>query len=249
MMKSLVPKTDVLMSTKRFAKTLVGKDFFVKPNCTCHKERLGSDYGGWEVAVDYIQPDAIVYSVGVGQDISFDIALMQRFGVGIHAFDPTPQSIAWVRQQPLPETFVLHEYGLADFDGTVAFSPPENPQHISHTLLDRPVTQSDAIRVSVKALGTIMQELGHDQIDLLKMDIEGAEYQVIEGMAQSAIRPTQVLIEFHHRFPEVGCQKTKTAIDQLTQMGYSLFAVSRTGEELSFILNEALSSGSSKLGG
>lgn len=228
------------MKLRRIGRTLIGKDFFVKLDRDYPKERIGSEYGGWDVAIDHITPDSIIYSVGVGQDISFDLEMMNRFGVTIHGFDPTPKSINWVHQQKLTQPFIMHEYGLADFDGTVSFNPPENAQHISHTLLDRPTTQTNAITVSVKCLETIMQELGHDRIDLLKMDIEGAEYQVIDYLAKTTIRPEQVLIEFHHRFPNVGCRKTKTAIRTLQKMGYKLFAVSRTGEELSFILDRAI---------
>ncbi|NJK52374.1 MAG: hypothetical protein HC936_05275 [Leptolyngbyaceae cyanobacterium SU_3_3] len=59
----------------------------------------------------------------------------------------------------------------------------------------------------------------------------------MKSLAKSKIRPEQVLIEFHHRFPNVGCLKTKEAILTLQSIGYSLFSVSRTGEEFSFILD------------
>ncbi|MBD2369725.1 MULTISPECIES: FkbM family methyltransferase [Leptolyngbya] len=229
-----------LLQLRRIGRTLIGKDFFATIDRDYPKQRLGSDYGGWDVMVDRIRPDSIIYSVGVGQDISFDLEMMNRFGVTIHAFDPTPKSIEWVRQQKLTQPFIMHEYGLADFDGTVSFNPPENAQHVSHTLLDRPTTQTNAITVSVKCLETIMRELKHDRIDLLKMDIEGAEYQVIDSLARSQIRPEQLLIEFHHRFPNVGCEKTKQAIRTLQSLRYSLFAASRTGEEFSFVYEGAI---------
>jgi hypothetical protein len=121
-------------------------------------------------------------------------------------------------------------------DGNLTFNPPENSEHVSHTLLDRPTTASRAISVPVKRLSTIMAELGHTHIDILKMDIEGAEYDVIEDMKHSGIKPRQVLVEFHHRFPNVGLEKTRTAIATLRSMGYLLFSVSSKNEEFSFIL-------------
>jgi len=54
--------------------------------------------------------------------------------------------------------------------------------------------------------------LKHSKIDLLKMDIEGAEYSVLKDMESVNIRPKQLLIEFHHRFPNVGIGETKKAI-------------------------------------
>ena len=197
--------------------------------------RLGSEYGGWNVVPDRIDSSSVIYSFGVGEDISFDIAIIEKFGSVVHAFDPTPRSIQWCKKQSLPSNFVLHEYGIVDFNGVVSFNPPENQNHISHTILDRPTTKNKAIKVPVKKITTIMEELKHDKIGLLKMDIEGAEYAVIDDMIASNIYPDQLLIEFHHRFPNVGIHKTKDAIKKIRSAGYKLFWVSSSGEEYGFI--------------
>jgi len=216
---------------------IVGSDLRIKPDLDCEKQRFGSEYGGWEVATGSLTPQTLVYSFGVGEDASFDTALIEHCHLTIHAFDPTPKSVSWARKQGFPANFVLHEYGLAAFDGTVSFNPPENPDHVSHTLLDRPSTQEKSIKVPVKRLKTIMSELGHQHIDILKMDIEGAEYDVIRDICDSGIRPAQILVEFHHRFPGVGVGMTKRAIRQIRSMGYGLFSVSPSKEEYSFIRN------------
>ena len=182
-----------------------------------------------------INMHSIVYSFGVGEDASFDTALIEKFNLTVHAFDPTPKSIEWVKSQGFSGRFVMHEYGIAAFDGNVSFYPPENPDHVSHTMLDRPSTMAKAISVPVKRLNTIMKELRHDTIDILKMDIEGAEYDVINDIAISDIRPHQILVEFHHRFSGVGVRRTEEAIDRLKSIGYCLFSVSTTNEEFCFI--------------
>lgn len=213
--------------------SLVGKGFYERPDIKVNMMRLGSGYGGWCIVPDSVNSKAVVYSFGVGEDASFDIALIDRFKLTVHAFDPTPRSIAWVKSQAFSPAFVLHEYGVAGFDGTVHFNPPDNPAHVSHTLLDKP--RENAITVPVKRLKTILDELGHSQIDLLKMDIEGAEYDVIDDMVRTNIRPRQLLVEFHHRFKSVGSAKTKDAMQKIRSMGYKLFAVSPTNEEFSFL--------------
>ncbi len=70
------------------------------------------------------------------------------------------------------------------------------------------------------------------------MDIEGAEYDVVDDICNTSIRPKQILIEFHHRYPSVGIHKTKNAIETIWSMGYDLYSVSDTNEEYSFILKE-----------
>ena len=222
---------------KVFLKVAIGREFLIKPDIVCSKERFGAEYGGWDIITAGINMNSIVYSFGVGEDASFDTALIKKFNLYIQGFDPTPKSIDWVKKQNFSNHFILHEYGIAVFDGTISFNPPENPDHVSHTLLDRPSTKEWAISVPVKKLSTIMKELGHKQIDILKMDIEGAEYDVIKDIHDSDIRPRQILIEFHHRFPGVGIEKTKGAIETIKAMGYSLFSVSATNEEFGFIWN------------
>jgi hypothetical protein len=44
-----------------------------------------------------------------------------------------------------------------------------------------------------------MEILGHTKIDLLKIDIEGAEYEVIQDIAVTMILPQIICLEFHKR--------------------------------------------------
>lgn len=196
---------------------------------------LGSDYGGWTICPDDIGPESIVYSFGVGDDISFDLALIAQFDLNIYAFDPTPRSINWIRGQQLPANFNFTDIGLADYDGQAAFSPPDNPLHVSYTLLERPQFPGQLINAPVQRLDSIAAKFGHTHIDILKMDIEGAEYGVISDLKKSAIGINQLLVEFHHRFDSVSYKDTKNASSILKDLGFRIFSVSASGLEVSFI--------------
>lgn len=199
-------------------------------------ERIGSDYGGWTICPALVNRESIIYSFGVGEDISFDLGIIDRYDLQVYAFDPTPRSIAWTKTQSLPANLHFIDYGIADFNGTASFFPPEITDHVSHSILRRPHNTGHTIEVPVKRLSTIMQKLGHTRLSILKMDIEGAEYSVIDDMLKSTIRPAQILVEFHHRFESVGIRKTITAIKRLNQEGYRIFSISPNHEEFSFIL-------------
>jgi uncharacterized UPF0146 family protein len=96
-------------------------------------------------------------------------------------------------------------------------------------------TKDDVIEVPAYSLSSITEKLGHDRIDLLKMDIEGAEYEVLEGLLDCPVLPEQLLVEFHHRFVENGLQRTYDIVDQLRSAGYKIFAISEIGREISFL--------------
>jgi len=83
-----------------------------------------------------------------------------------------------------------------------------------------------------------MDKLQHERVDLLKMDVEGAEYDILEGLQNATHLPQQLLVEFHHRFPGIGKQRTAASIRILSDLGYRIFDVSETGREVGFVLSE-----------
>jgi len=195
---------------------------------------IGTEYGGWTFNPTTIGANSIVYSAGIGEDISFDLGLIDRFGVTVHAFDPTPKSIEWLRTQSLPKGFIVHDYGVAAQDGHLTFYRPENPAHVSLSVVER-ASPTAALSLPVRELDGIIRELGHSSIDLLKMDIEGSEYAVLADLVARAIPVKQLLVEFHHRFPGVGDDRSQASIDLLERHGYKLFAISPSAEEYSFL--------------
>jgi FkbM family methyltransferase len=198
-------------------------------------ERYGEDAQSWILCPDGLSKESVVYSVGVGEDISFDLSLIERYGVAVYAFDPTPKSVDWVEQQDLPNLFHFVEMAISDFNGTSLFYPPENPAHISHSLLNANRGDGSPIRVQTRRLSTLMDDLDHNHVDVLKLDIEGAEYAVIVDLLQSGLDVRQLLVEFHHRFEGIGIEKTKDMIRKLKTNGYQLFAISSDNLNYSFV--------------
>ena len=68
---------------------------------------LGTKYGGFNVVPTILRDknDAIVYSFGIGEDISFSEDMLNCFNCSIYAYDPTPKSISYVRKHSISSTF------------------------------------------------------------------------------------------------------------------------------------------------
>ncbi len=218
----------------RLPKVLRNKDFYYPVSYKCQTLTLGNKGNDWTIHPDKIDDNSIIYSFGVGVDISFDLLMIDKYGCQIHAFDPTPKTKQWLYAQELPDKFRFFDIGLADYNGNANFQLPANPEFVSG-VFTQDTENAQIIEVKVKRLKTIMQQLGHSHIDLLKMDIEGAEYDVIESIIEDNLSIGQILVEFHHRFPEHGIHKTKKSIRRLSEFGFQVFCISANGEEYSFM--------------
>lgn len=229
-------KTPGWQRKKRFLKRLTGKELRLRTEITVP---LVKD-GGWWFTPEGLNGDSIVYSLGVGDEIEFDLSIIEKYGVEVHAFDPTPSSIGMLGNKNLPARFHFHPWAVTAADGSLKFYPrlrkDGTKSDVMYTMIAEEATRQDEIEVPAYSLSTITAKLGHRHIDLLKMDIEGAEYEVLEGLLASSVKPAQLLVEFHHRFPGIGIEKTASIIEKLRDSGYRIFAISDIGREVSFLL-------------
>lgn len=226
---------DRLRLWRRLAKAAVGRDVAHRAEIAIPSQRFGTEYGGWTVSLEGLQASSVVYSFGVGEDVSFDLELIAALGVDVHAFDPTPVAVNWIASKELPARFRFYPVGIADYDGTAIFNSPINAEHASYTLVQDEGEPSHSVSAEVRRLSSIMADLQHQHIDLLKLDIEGAEYAVIENILNEQVEIGQLLVEFHHGMRSVGIERTKRAVQSLRENGFVLFDVSPRGEEYSFI--------------
>jgi FkbM family methyltransferase len=226
-----------LIILKRWVKVLLGRDLFMMPQVNCPKIHYGNKEYDWTFCPVGINRESIVYSFGIGRDISFDLALIENFGLKVFAFDPTPKSVAWLESQKLPSEFQYFPLGLSDHDGVMEFFETGGEEAVSFTelKLGEQWDGQQPVFLNVCNLPTICAMLKHDHIDILKLDIEGSEYRVIPDLLQSKIHIDQILVEFHHRFKEIKVAKTRELIKIMNHHGYLIFDISTSGYEYSFI--------------
>ena len=64
---------------------------------------LGERSGIWPILKSSIpNRKAIAYSFGLGNNISWELELINNFDVDVFAYDPTPSSVDWLKKQTLP---------------------------------------------------------------------------------------------------------------------------------------------------
>jgi len=218
---------------------ITGKVSHLKKGVNCKKKWYGSSYGGFYVHPEILNENSIIYSVGIGQDISFGLQLIKEHNCHVWGFDPTPESIIWMDEQKLPDNYHFLPYGLFTKTGPVKFYMPIEDTHIScSATLNDNVSDKTYIDVPMKSFEDILLDTKHTHIDVLKIDIEGAEYEVMDSIIKSDASINQILIEFHDRYIKNGKEKTIEVINALKNKGYEIFGISSTFEEISFIKKE-----------
>lgn len=81
----------------------------------------------------------------------------------------------------------------------IKFYPPKNEEHVSYSISnfqENYAHSNNYIQVESTTVEDILQNNGIDHIDIIKLDIEGAETRVIPDMMKKNIYPDQILVEF-----------------------------------------------------
>lgn len=226
----------LLKKLKQRVEVTVGKITSIKAEVDCKHVWYGNSYGGFYVYPDILNSESIIYSFGIGEDITFDKAIIEKHKCQVFGFDPTPKSINWIKNQQLPPGFIFMDYGIELETGSTNFFLPKNKDYVSGSAMGHNnVDLNDTVSVPMKKFEDITKEFGHNHISLLKMDIEGSEYKIIEDILASSIQIDQILIELHERFFVDGKSRTKSLLKSFKEKGYAVFAVSESFEEISFI--------------
>lgn len=213
-MQKLIGKWNSLMPR------LIWQFFPLKIHQTTYPvKKVGNSYGFSMIPDGLIDADSIVYSFGAGEDIHADLEMVKQYGCEVIIFDPTPRAITHFQQlqektlagetffsdgkypyKTKPEILKKIKFkaiALWNEDTTVRFFSPLNPAHVSHSITNMQGSD-DYIEVPAQRLSSIMKNMKHRHIDYLKLDIEGAEYEVIQNIIDEQVDIKIIYLEFHH---------------------------------------------------
>ncbi|WP_440245699.1 FkbM family methyltransferase [Dokdonella sp.] len=194
-------------------------------------------------------PESVCYCIGAGEDISFDVELRTNFGCQVFIFDPTPYGINHFAElerhveqgKPFSTKAVNHPYTY-DIDAAslarITFVPTgvwdrktvlkfHDPQQADYASFSACLFQDSdkVVEAPVDRLANLMAELGHRTIDLVKIEIEGAEYRVIETIIEDRLDIKAILVEFdevYHPRNKAYHFRVRRACSRLRKAGYVL---------------------------
>lgn len=153
-----------------------------------------------------LAPGAIALDVGAFHG-DWAARVHEKYQPRIYAFEPDPPSIAFLRRRFAREPDIqCMPYGLGSADVRL----PLIQRGMGSTLYQPGVAGgnaggagNDTVAVDVRDIVAVLDELGHAEIDIIKLNIEGAEFEVLERLIEAG-RLEQIrvyTIQFHEWHP------------------------------------------------
>jgi FkbM family methyltransferase len=119
-----------------------------------------------------------------------------------------------------PSNIQVFQGALSDADGVAAFRTGRGPESALESPGSRPARETaeaemdpGLVQVEVITLATLAKRFGLERLDIVKMDVEGAELDVIRGAAQlpDAFKPRYAIASYHI----VNGRQTATVLPEL----------------------------------
>jgi FkbM family methyltransferase len=189
----------------------------------------------WTICPTGLNGHSIIYSGGVGSDISFEHELVKKFGCQVFLCDPSPTGLKTMElpENKIPE-FHYFPVGLAAHAGKLRMAEPLDATGDSWFAGDEKTAR---LEVPCTDLSSLMAQNGHNHIDFLKLDIEGCEYEVIDDLLTRRLPIRQICVEYHHGIlPGIHRSRTIRSMLKLLAHGYKL--LNQVGGNHTFILPE-----------
>jgi FkbM family methyltransferase len=138
--------------------------------------------------------------VSIGANIGYYVLLEARASSKVYAIEPSPQNVALLRRNialnQYEDRVEIHELAISDRTGKALLSVSGAPHH--HRLLGstEPQHEEDCIEVEITTLDEFLKD---KEVDVINMDIEGAEWLAVNGMKSLVSRknPLHLFLEVH----------------------------------------------------
>jgi FkbM family methyltransferase len=144
----------------------------------------------------YVPPlasDPVVLDLGANRG-EFARQMSDRFGGRYFLVEANPRLAERLRAE---DRFSVWHCAVADQEGEVKFHINQND--LGSSLLDLPSRwYRETVAVQARRLESLIAEMDVGRIDVLKLDIEGAEVAVLRGLSDSTLGGIgQITVEFH----------------------------------------------------
>jgi len=170
----------------------------------------------------------VVFDVGANVGDWTALALSNNPAIRVHCFEPSMATFQHLQARSFGEQVSLNHVGLSDSAGEVTMHlfAPEAGTNSLYRREGLDIAQAQVEQVRLDTLDAYCQRQAVNQIDLLKLDVEGHELMVLKGatqlLAQDGIRRIQ--FEYGGTFIDARIL-LKDMVELLLPYGYRLHKI------------------------
>jgi FkbM family methyltransferase len=120
------------------------------------------------------------------------------------------------------QRFTFADVGVWNEDTSMRFYAPKDAQHVSHSIVNLQHTDQ-FFEAKCMTLRNACSMLKIDQIDILKLDVEGAEYTILKDLLAAGPRPAVLCTEFdeiRNPLDDGYMKRVLEMVDLLKKSGY-----------------------------
>ena len=177
---------------------------------------------GHLICTKELTPDSVVIDLGANEGL-FSKEIHESFGSVCYAVEPNKTLYNNIQFDFINK----FNYAITASDGPVDFYISNNNE-ASSIIKDFEVIWGNNERQTIDGITFVnlvsKLNIGEKKIEILKIDIEGAELELIESLDYEAVRNIkQITIEFHDWINEALHERTVAAIKRLTGFGFDAY--------------------------
>lgn len=218
-------KFDMYLDTqdKGISKQLISRGWKEAISSTAYQNQLQS------LATE---TDDRIIILDVGANLGY-YALLAGHELGdqatIYAFEPSPSNAQILRKNvelnDFEDIISIQECAVGDSDGNISFRL-SNKSNLGHVVNDPPENDESIITVELVSIDNFLleNEIPPEDVDVVRMDTQGAEAMILEGMT-SVIDSESKLLFYIETHPHLVDDKThKNVISALKSAGFKIVA-------------------------
>jgi FkbM family methyltransferase len=183
----------------------------------------------------FIGKDSVVVDLGANEG-NFSQAMVREFGSACHAVEPDPAIFARI---PAHDRIRKYCFAIGGTDGRVPFSVAESS--LASRVVEHADGRAETIEVEQMTLAGFLRRFGIPRIDVLKLDIEGAEIAALDACEDDLLRAIkQITIEIHDFCGIVPASDAERMLARLKRLGFFCVRMSRVGHQDTWCVNRRL---------
>lgn len=178
-----------------------------------------------------LSKNSVIIDGGCGYEADFSIHMIDHYGLKSYAVDPTikHRKALNLLQNKYTNHFFHVPFGISAKNSTSIFH--ENKIKESGSLLDDHTNTKKIKTINYKintiTLGSLLNHIGIKRVEILKLDLEGSEYNLFNKIDKKELLPfNQIFVEFHHHaIDRYSKSDTLRIVKRINNFGFSVFSV------------------------